>query len=159
MCRGELKERGDDTLIWQIFLVMTQSFGFHTPKHTLLPDLLVTESIFGFIKQQYGGGLLRLWQKTAEGSGKCDGRKLWSKNIPLRNKEVTNHWHTLWRKVRWGSQLGHYKLGYRLRRGLDVAKQCGDFWFLIYWSNFISSSISGFFLAQNRSVMSAYAQQ
>lgn len=39
---------------------MTQSFGFHTPKHTLLPDLLVTESIFGFIKQQYGGGLLRL---------------------------------------------------------------------------------------------------
>ena len=37
--------------------LMTQSSGFHTPKHTLLSDVLVAHSFFGVGKQQHSVSL------------------------------------------------------------------------------------------------------
>lgn len=118
-CRGNW--RGDDTWIWQIFLLMTQSSGTHTPKHTLLSGLLVTLSFLVFVKRNMVSVSLTN-DKTAEGSGNCNGGKLWNHwNIPLRDVEASNHWHTLWRKVSWASQLGHYRLGYRVTGRLEFS--------------------------------------
>ena len=114
-CGGN--RRGDDTWIWQIFLLWHNHLAFtHTKKHTLLSDVSVAHSLFGVLKQQHSVSPFFSWQITENSWGKRRlrmGRKLWNHwNIPLRDVQALNHWHTLWRRVSWVSQLGHYKLGY-----------------------------------------------
>lgn len=69
------------------------------------------------------------------------GRKLWNHwNIPLRGAEASNHWHTLWRKVSWVSQLGHNKLGYRDGEAATLTLSSG--W--VMWG--VSDTLSPFWL-------------
>lgn len=105
---------------------MTPSSGLHTPKHTLLSDVLVTHSFLVLQESNIVSVFLTNDRKQLREVETVIGRKLWNYwNIPLRDAEASNHWHTLWRKVCWVSQLGHYELGYSDGETATLRVSCG----------------------------------